>query len=321
MKHRIMIAIGIVILFLITGMIITVFFIRSDSTEGNSKSISILQEPADDITVLTDIQYQITEENNCYFDIAYKDNNTPKPLLVFVHGGTWMGGAKEEMNSYLYTFSALGYTVASLDYDLLDLVKALQGDCTSIKDEETCIAAAVTYLTQHAKEYQIDTSRVILIGHSSGGQLVGRLAEQIASQPQNYIFQIAGVVLISAPSELRYYLYNDIQMIEGENLSFVELSFIFDGVYGTDVIPEINKVDVLYNITEKLPPVLIIHGSDDTLVPVSLSKNLYNTLTDEGVSAELTIIPGGSHSILDNEMVFIEIERFMKQFIIKNEKE
>lgn len=96
MKHRIMIAIGIVILFLITGMIITVFFIRSDSTEGNSKSISILQEPADDITVLTDIQYQITEENNCYFDIAYKDNNTPKPLLVFVHGGTWMGALKKK---------------------------------------------------------------------------------------------------------------------------------------------------------------------------------------------------------------------------------
>ena len=297
----------------------TVILRRSYAGTG-TESISILEEPTENVTYLTDIQYQEMDTDNCYLDVAYLDDRKKKPLLLFVHGGSWIGGNKEEMNAFLYTFSEMGYTVASIDYDLLYLPGALQGRCVSIAEEEACVAAAAEYLTEHAEEYQIDTSRVILIGHSSGGQLAGRLAERIADHPEDYEFQLGGVVLLAAPSDLRYYLYNN-SYIEGLDFSLVKLSFIFDGVYGTDVLPEINKVDVLYNITENLPPVLILHGSDDALVPVSLSQNLYVELQSKGVIAELELIQGAGHNILDNEEVFSELNRFLEQYILDDKEE
>ena len=296
------------------------FVLRYVSTEMVLDPISIIREPPENVTLLTDIRYQMTDSDNCYLDIAYRDDGEEKPLLLFVHGGSWMSGTKEEMDLFLYTFSSLGYTVASVDYDLLNLIEALQGRCVSITDEEACVASAVEYLTEHAEEYQIDTNRVVLIGHSAGGQLAGRLAERIVDHPENYEFRLSGTVLLAAPSDLRYYLYNNSYM-EGIDFSFVELSFMFDGVYGTDVIPEINKVDVLYNITENMPPVLILHGSDDALVPVSLSQNLYAELQSEGVAAEMKIIRGAGHGLLDNEEVFSELNRFLEQYILDDKEE
>ena len=318
MKRSIIIGTGIVVV--IVFALVAFDFMRQGKVELSSKSISILQEPSDNVILLTDIRYQKTNRNNCYLDIAYQDDGKAKPLLLLVHGGSWTSGSREEMNLLLYTFSARGYTVASIDYDLLNLIEALQGNCFSITDEEACVAAAVNYLTAHAEEYQIDIDRVVLIGHSSGGQLVGHLAEQIVNQPEDYAFQLSGLILLAAPSDLRYYLYNNMHM-EGLDFSFVELSFIFDGVYGTDVISEINKVDIFYNITEKLPPVLIIQGSDDTLVPVSMSQNLFDSFEAAGVTAELTVIPGAGHSLLDHETTFFEIDRFLNQYILDSKKE
>lgn len=297
-----------------------VFYLKKNNDDSDVESIPIVQTPAKNITIQTDILYQDTDAGNCYLDIAYQDDGIEKPLLIFVHGGSWMSGNKEEMNSFLYTFSVRGYTVASINYDLLDMIDALQGRCVSITDEEACVAAAANYLVTHSNEYQIDADRVVLIGHSAGGQLVGNLAEQIGNRQSDYSFKLAGVVLLAAPSDLKYYLYNNIKM-DGLDSTFVELSFIFDGVYGTDVIPEINKVDILYNINENMSPVLILHGSDDEIVPVSLSQNLYNALEEKGVTAELTVIPGATHSLLENETVFSEINRFLNQYILNSKGE
>lgn len=315
MKRGTKIILGAIAVVVAAALILAaLFFLRRGNAESDASSIPILREQPESVTLLTDIQYQETEGNNCYLDVAFRDDGEAKPLLVLVHGGSWISGAKEEMNALLYTFSSLGYTAASIDYDLLDPASALQGDCFSIADEEACVAAAVDYLAQHAGEYQIDTGRVVLLGHSAGGQLVGRLAERIADHPEDYAFEMEGVVLLAAASDLRYYLYNNLSA-DGINASFVEGSFIFDGVYGTDVIPEINKVDVLYNLTENLPPVLILQGSDDTYVPVSMSQNLYDALEAIGVTAELTIIPGAGHNILENETAFSEIHQFLEQYV------
>ena len=315
MKRGTKIILGAIAVVVAAALILAaLFFLRRGNAESDVSSIQILREQPESVTLLTDIQYQETEGDNCYLDVAFRDDGEAKPLLVLVHGGSWISGAKEEMNALLYTFSSLGYTAASIDYDLLDPASALQGDCFSIADEEACVAAAVDYLAQHAGEYQIDTGRVVLLGHSAGGQLVGRLAERIADHPEDYAFEMEGVVLLAAASDFRYYLYNNIQM-DDFSFSLVQGSFIFDGVYGTDVIPEINKVDVLYNLTENLPPVLILQGSDDTYVPVSMSQNLYDALEAIGVTAELTIIPGAGHNILEDETVFSEIYRFLEQYV------
>jgi carboxymethylenebutenolidase len=52
----------------------------------------------------------------------------------------------------------------------------------------------------------------------------------------------------------------------------------------------------LNDYIEDLPPVLLIHGSADTVVPAARSQALYNALVSRGKTAELHIYPGMGHT-------------------------
>lgn len=297
-RKKVWIRIGVISLFL-TVLAVGIGFWYWKSTEQATCSpqltVELQAEKPEGVIYEQNIRYAETEQNLCYLDIAYSEEEAANPLLVFVHGGSWMEGSRTEMTNYLYTFSALGYTVATIDYDLLDFYDYLTGEFVSVNDQVGMVSEAISYLTDNAEKYHIDTEKIVLIGHSAGGQLVGCLAERVSDHPEEYEYQLAGVVILAGVTDLKTMLYEGHQW-EG-NVSLALVPFIFDGVENSDVITEIEKVDVASNITEKLPPVLLVHGNNDTLVPLTMSENLYQSLKDLGVDTELVVVEGMSHGL------------------------
>lgn len=80
MKRRTMMIIGLIVVAML--IIVMGFFIVRNKTESASESVTIHQNLQEDITLLKDIQYQVTDQNNCYLDVAYKDDGKKKPLLI-----------------------------------------------------------------------------------------------------------------------------------------------------------------------------------------------------------------------------------------------
>ena len=288
-----------------------------ESTCSPQLSVELKPEKPDGIIYEENIQYAETKKNMCYLDIAYGEEEMLRPLLVFVHGGSWMKGSRTEMTNYLYTFSALGYAAATIDYDLCDFNDYVMGGFVSINDEEKLVSEAVSYLAEHASQYHIDTDRIVLIGHSAGGQLVGNLTERVSEHPEEYSYQLAGVVILAGATNMRTMIYEDYQLEEDVSIGLIP--FIFDGIDENDVITELDKVDVMSNITEKLPPVLLVHGNCDTLVPLTMSQELYQSLKEIGVTTELVVVPGMSH-ILDEQAVSDAIYTYLTTYI-QNAKE
>ena len=93
-------------------------------------------------------------------------NDHSVPLIIFVHGGGWKRGSKDNAASRYAPehFTKAGYIYASIDYRLVPAAK--------VEDQAEDVARAVKALLDDYKKLGIDTSRVVLIGHSAGAHLV-----------------------------------------------------------------------------------------------------------------------------------------------------
>jgi arylformamidase len=90
----------------------------------------------------------------------------PAPLVLFVHGGGWKRGSKDNAGSRHAPghFTSLGYAYASIDYRLVP--KA------TVEQQAGDVALALKALLDRARELKIDRSRVVIMGHSAGAHLV-----------------------------------------------------------------------------------------------------------------------------------------------------
>ena len=88
------------------------------------------------------------------------------PLIVFVHGGGWSRGSKDNATSAwkIEHYPAAGYAFASIDYRLVPQA--------TVEQQAQDVADAVKVLLANAEKYHIDRHRVVLMGHSAGAHLV-----------------------------------------------------------------------------------------------------------------------------------------------------
>lgn len=95
-----------------------------------------------------------------------KDANGPAPLVVFVHGGGWKRGSKDNATGQYKPvhYPQLGYAFASINYRLVP-------DAT-VEQQAADVAAAVRALIDRAGALNIDRRRIVIMGHSAGAHLV-----------------------------------------------------------------------------------------------------------------------------------------------------
>lgn len=93
-------------------------------------------------------------------------NAQPAPLVLFVHGGGWKRGSKDNAGSRAMPghMLAQGYAFASIDYRLVP--------AATVEQQAADVAASLAHLLERADELGIDPSRVVLTGHSAGAHLV-----------------------------------------------------------------------------------------------------------------------------------------------------
>ncbi|MEO7247245.1 MAG: alpha/beta hydrolase [Novosphingobium sp.] len=90
----------------------------------------------------------------------------PAPLIVFVHGGGWKRGSKDNATGKWKPahFGTEGYNFASINYRLVP--------AATVEQQAADVASALKALLDKAGELHIDKRRVVIMGHSAGAHLV-----------------------------------------------------------------------------------------------------------------------------------------------------
>ncbi|WP_258062998.1 alpha/beta hydrolase [Pseudoclavibacter sp. Z016] len=118
------------------------------------------------------------------------------PTVVWIHGGAWISGGKQNVAPYVQILAAEGFTTVALNYTVAPEA-TYPTALTQLND-------ALAHLIEHAAEYNIDPSRIVLAGDSAGAQLASQLAtvatnpdyaELVGLTPALAGEQIAGMVL------------------------------------------------------------------------------------------------------------------------------
>jgi acetyl esterase/lipase len=231
------------------------------------------------------------------------------PLLIWSSGSAWMSDdGKEGAGAVAEHFTARGWAVAGIS------VRS-SGQATfpaQLLDGR----AAVRWLRTHAGEHGLDTGRFAIMGNSSGGWLATMTAltstraqldgeSVVNAGASSGDASVAAAVEFYAPSD---FLQMDAHMTESALAEFNERVGTTEGhddarspeslLLGAPIrtVPDrVRAASPLTYVSGAAPPMLIVHGQDDPLVPHHQGELLFAALSEAGADVTFVSIPGARH--------------------------
>lgn len=233
------------------------------------------------------------------------------PLVVFIHGGGWIGNDKYADMGYMpNTIDAIlnnGVALASIDYRFAPqaIFPAILQDCNK----------AVSFLYDNADKYGLDKNRIAIMGFSAGGHLASLMGTSQNNKVSDFYFpdtyrplQYKAVVDLYGPTDLVLLPGNeDEKSPEGQLIGAAPL-----------LRPDLAKAaSPITYIDKNDPPFLIYHGEKDNIVPNKQSKLFSAWLKYYGVKNELTIVKDAPHfgTMYDVEEIRSKVIAFLTQYL------
>ncbi|MFN7148602.1 MAG: alpha/beta hydrolase fold domain-containing protein [Microthrixaceae bacterium] len=206
-----------------------------------------------------------------------------RPAVLQIHGGAWVLGSKNEQGIPLLNhLASCGWVGFNVDYRLSPRVKS-PGHLIDCKK-------ALAWIREHADEYGVDPDFIVVTGGSAGGHLCALMALTQNDPRFQPGFEHADT---SVQAAVPFYgVYDLTNRNKDYDDTFVQLmSKVVMGV-GLDEDPgswaSYSPID---RITADAPPMFVIHGDKDVLVPVTIArafvKELQAVSTQPVVYAEL----------------------------------
>lgn len=276
---------------------------------GLEQMINRDPEVPDNIEVIKDIEYKKVDGKSLQIDMYIPRNiKKPAPLLVFIHGGGWKGGNRQDYKVYLVAFAKKGYITATVSYRLLK--DGPYPDC--VED----ISDAVNWFFRNGEKYGYDPDRIALIGGSAGGHLAllagygwqnHRNSMDSTKIPEND-HKIKAVIDIYGPVDLTTLYARNQPLVTG----FIAHSY-------TEIPGLYREASPIQYLSKDVPPTMILHGTSDNLVPISQSDTLKARLDRLGVPCIYYKVPLWPHAMdIDkqvNEYCREKMTVFLKKYL------
>ncbi len=225
----------------------------------------------------------------------------PVPALVWVHGGGFSLGTKQQGLAQNVRFAQRGWYTVTIEYRLSGEAKfpAAVHDCK----------AAVRWLRANAASLGVDPDRIAIWGSSSGGNLAALVGtsggvadlEGDGGNP-GVSSRVRCVVDCYGPGN-----WLSISAQRGKPGTTPDETYY----YGDQ--PE--RASPVNHVTKGCPPFLIFHGSEDHVVPIAQSEEFYGVLKAAGVDATYVPILGAGHGWPSNPEVDRRVDAFFARHL------
>lgn len=243
-------------------------------------------------------------------------SSEPLPTVVYLHGGGWALGDKQQALTRMRGVVEEGYAVVSVNY-------RLSGDApwpAQLDDTK----AALRWVRANAAAYGLDAERVALLGPSAGGHLAAMLAltaddpafEGALGEHRSASTRVSAAVILCGPTNLAT-LSDPPAWMESERLENSPQTLVGRLLGGAlkdrrDVAVAASPVT---HASADDPPMLLVYGAEDPLVPLSQGVELNARLQALGVSSTLIRVDGAGHTDLVTPEVYERIGAFLNELL------
>jgi acetyl esterase/lipase len=194
----------------------------------------------------------------------------PAKVVVFLYGGGWKSGSRDYYRFVGEAFASRGYVTVIPDYRVYPEVRFP----TFVEDA----ARAVDWVTGNIGRFGGDADAIFLAGHSAGAHIAALLATD-----ERYLVEagvdpgvIAGLVGLAGPYAFDPFRYDSTRAV-------------FAGLDGPEPMQPVTFVDA------KVPPMLLLHGADDTTVYPVNSRKMAEAIEAAGGQVERIEVPDTGH--------------------------
>jgi len=207
----------------------------------------------------------------------YAADKAGGPVLVYIHGGYWRGGAKEDNCNFVPTFTGRGATVVVVEYDLCPKV--------TVSEIVRQTRAAIAWVFKNITRYGGNPSNLYVSGHSAGGHLT---AMALAHNWEK----------------------------EGMPADLIKGAVVTSGVYDLDVVPylsvqaDIRMTPEVARANDPLThpplvrcPVVVAVGGAEPKGWQQMSQDYFNYCKQQGLKADYLVIPGANHYTMAENML------------------
>ncbi len=236
-------------------------------------------------------------------DLYIPENVVAAPLVIYVHGGAWLGGSHKPLHQDFVHIEALwskfidaGIAVASVSYRH----SAEAQFPAQIHD----VKAAIRWLRFFANELGLDPQRIGLFGDSAGGHLALLAAQNTEGELEGEggvadVDSSVAAVAAWFPVTSFADLTDGLGSIPAERAS-APFTLLLGG--WPDEVPELAaKASPAHWVSCQSPPLLLVHGDVDALVPLSQSEIMFRRYQEAGAEADLLVLPGVDHALIGTD--------------------
>ena len=226
------------------------------------------------------------------------DESQSQYLILFIHGGSFNSGAKEDGDAWCKYYATKGYITATVDYTL-----QAHGQEASIYLMNSEIESAVKAIKEQTEALGYRIAGMAPCGVSAGGTLAMNLAYNGNSEiPVKFVFQLAAPAYFD-PSE--WSLLMRVDKLKTED----EFCAMMTGKTMTDYSREIQKISPACIVSADSVPSLIGYGLIDHCVPLSQKYYLMNAYDKYRVPYDYIEFPKSNHGMyndLDKLQLFLD---------------
>jgi acetyl esterase/lipase len=262
--------------------------VRAQNVDALTKAIRIY----DNYRIVPNVIYLTANNWDAKLDVYQaRDATIPNRTLVYVHGGGWTGGSKEGSALTFLPFLELGWNVVNVEYRLAKVSQAPAA-------VEDCLCA-LRWVYRHAKDYNIDTTKLVTMGNSAGGHLALMMGMAPASAGLDR--QCPGTEDLRVAAVINWYGITDVNdLLAGSNMKTYAVTWLGSMTSREEIA---TRLSPLSYVRAGIPPVITIQGDADPTVPYTHGVRLQQALDKAGVPNQHVTIPGGKHGgFTDAEM-------------------
>ncbi|MFU7515091.1 alpha/beta hydrolase fold domain-containing protein [Clostridium sp. HCS.1] len=261
----------------------------------------------------TEVEYKNTNGVPLTLDIfnAKKEVKNGSPVIIYVHGGSWVYGDKEipdAISPLLDAFREEGYSIISTSYELMRGEENFNKQISDVKD-------TIRWVHKNKEEYNFNENKIGIIGASSGAHL--SLMAAYSSEDEF----VDDEELKNYPSSIKYLIDffgpTDLNTLDMNNVNW-DLEQIINSV-GDRKEEVLTKYSPINYVDKNEPTTLIIHSRKDSIVPYKNAEILYEELISKKNKANIITLEGATHDFSEFDMEeVVTVGTKMLEFILRN---